>query len=288
MSEVLLSVASPGEIHWEPEGQLFDLSVEDDKATTYIEIKMWSSLSDNQFKRQVEFLNGKKSQGIYILLGTSWFEHTGRSINIKSKGKATRIGYEELIASLNELLNKLMVATGRSPEVYELALAYRNTVQEQYDSLKNAFTKEKEGKLFFYSLYWEIQKRLADLETAIYTVNNPGGEVYILNCSHWLPFSIGDITGELYYEVVNGRLCIKFYSESSTEDKYMVRERIRSATRKVFGNKYKIVDFGRLGEYMTACQVDYDFNDISKLDDSAKVFQDVANEFNSIIQEITS
>jgi len=281
----LVGVNAPQEILWEPERQLFDLGVVNNGHTTYLELKMWSGLSDSQRKRQIDYLTSKQCTGYYVLLGTSWFEHSSTNIERYSGGVVKKIGYEELINALNQLL----VTTGQSPEVYELALAYRNAVQEQHDSLKNAFTKGEGGKPFFYSLYWEIQKRLTGIETAIYTVNNPGGPVYILNCSNcWLPFSMGDISGELYYEVVNGRLCIKFYSEASTDDKYMIRKRIRSATRKVLGNKYKIVDSGRLGAYMTACQVDYDFNDISKLDDSAKVFQDVSNEFNSIIQEITS
>jgi len=180
-----------------------------------------------------------------------------------------------------------MVATGQSPDVYELALAYRNAIQDQFDKLKNAYTTGDGGKLYFYSLYWEIQKRLKDMETAIYTVNNPGGSVYILNSSDYcLPFSVGHLTGKLYYELVNGRLCIKFYSEASNNEKYTIRDHVRQAVRRVLVSKYQVVDSGRLGAYMTACQIDRDFCDISKLDESASVFQEVANEFNNIIKAI--
>jgi hypothetical protein len=181
MSQVLLNVTSPKHIHWEPEGQLFDLAVENNEATTYVELKMWSALSDNQFKMQVDFLKEKKSRGVYLLLGTSWFEHTQKSISDKSKGLATKIGYDELISALN----KLMAATGQPPEAYELALAYRNALQEQYNRIHTAYRSKQDEKLFFYAIYHEIQSRLTGMETSIYTVNNPGGPVYILNNSDY-------------------------------------------------------------------------------------------------------
>ena len=276
------SAASPA-VLWEPEGQLFDLAVVDGAKTTYIELKMWSGLSDSQQKRQHGFLLKNGGLGLYILLGTSWFEHSTDSIAGSFGGIATKTGYEEVISALN----RLMVAPGQSPDVYELALAYRNALQEQMDKLLTAFKTPDGSKLFFYSMYHEIQKRLKSVETAIYTVNNPGGPVYILNCSdHWLPFSIGQLAGELYYEVVNGRLCIKFHSEATDKDKYTIRDRVRKAIKGVLGQKYRIVDSGRLGAYMTACQIDHDFCDISALDESAAVFEDVANEFKNIIKAI--
>jgi hypothetical protein len=279
----LVGVTTAQSILWEPEGQLFDLGVVDGAKTRYLELKMWSALSDSQRKRQQDFLTNNKCPGYYVLLGTSWFEHSATSITRNSGGVAAKIGYGELIAALNQL----MITTGQSPEVYELALAYRNAIQEQFDKLKNAFTAADSSRICFYSQYWEIQKRLKNLETAIYTVNNQGGPVYILNSSdYWLPFSVGQISVDLYYEVVNGRLCIKFYAEASDADKYMIRDHVRQDIKSVLGQKYQIVDSGRLGAYMTACQIDHDFRDISKLDDSAAVFQDVANEFTNIIQAI--
>jgi hypothetical protein len=257
--------------------------VMDGAKTTYLELKMWSALPDSQRKHQQDFLAYNKCPGYYVLLGTSWFEHSATSITRNSGGIATKIGYDELIVALNQL----MIATGQSPDIYELALAYRNAIQEQFDNLRNAFTTADGSKISFYSLYWEIQKRLKDIETAIYTVNNQGGPVYILNSSdYWLPFSVGQIPGNLYYEVVNGRLCIKFYIEAPDSDKYMIRNRVRQAIKSVLGQKYQVIDTGRLGAYMTACQIDHDFCEISKLDDSAAVFQDIANEFNNIIQAI--
>jgi len=181
-----------------------------------------------------------------------------------------------------------MVATGQPPEVYELALAYRNAVQEQYDRIHNAYKSKDDLKLYHYSIYYEIQKRLKGMETSIYTVRNPGGLVYILNNSdYWLDFSVNQVAGKLYYEVVNGRLCIKFHVEAPNYIKYTMRDRVREAIKKVYGSDYRIVDSGKLGAYMTACQIDHDFNDIDKFDHSAQVFQDIAARFNQVIKEIS-
>lgn len=285
MSEVLLNVANhPKEIYWEPDGQLFDLAVEHDNTTTYVEIKMWSSLTDSQFKRQVAFLKEKKTRGVYLLLGTSWFERTEKSISDMSDGLASRIGYDELILSLN----KLMVTTGQPPEVYELALAYRNAVQEQYDRIHAAYRSKKDKKLFFYAIYHEIQTRLKGMETSIYTVANPGGPVYILNSSdYWLDLSYEGVAGQLYYEIVNGRLCIKFCIEAPNETKYKLRDKLREVIRKVYGADYKIVDSGRLGAYMTACQIEHDFTDIENFEESARIFSDVGSRLEKVLKGIS-
>jgi len=282
-SSFLLGISDVQSVIWEPERQLFDLEVQSKSKKGYIEIKMWSSLTESQFERQKDFLTKNSYIGYYILLGTTWFEYLSGDIENKSKGIATKIGYKELISALNSLI----ITPDQSADVYELALAYRNALQEQFSMIKNAYTTNDSGKLFFYSLYREIQKRIKNMNTSIYTVNNPGGSVYILNNSdYWKKFSIGNVSGELYYEVVNGRLCIKFYSEAEKKDKYMIRDRIRKAVKDVLSPKYKVIDTGRLGAYMTACQIDYDFTDIKKIDKSAVVFQDIANEFDKIIKQI--
>ena len=126
------------------------------------------------------------------------------------------------------------------------------------------------------------------METAIYTVNSPGGPAYILNNSdYWLEFSVDQVSGELYYELVNGRLCIKFHTEASNDIKYSIRDRVRNAVKKVYGSDYHVLDSGRLGDHMTACQIDHDFYDIEKFDLSAQVFQDIAVRFDQVIKAIS-
>jgi hypothetical protein len=180
-----------------------------------------------------------------------------------------------------------MIATGQSSEIYELALAYRNALHEQYNRIENAYKNKDDSKLYYYSIYHKIQSRLNGIETSIYTVNNPGGPVYILNnTEYWRNFQIGQMTGELYYEIVNGRLCIKFHTDVANDVKYIIRENVRKAIKNIFGSSYQVIDSGRIGAYMTACQIEHDFTDINKFDQSAEIFLDIASKFEEVIKSI--
>ncbi len=280
---VWLGMPAECQVLWEPERQLFDILASNNGKQLYIELKMWSSLGDDQFKRQVDFLIKNRSKAVYVLLGTSWFEHTSYKIMESSKGLAVKNGYEELLKALNSLL----VQPEQSPEVYELALAYRNSLQSQFNNLtKAAFNSSDKNRLFFYSLFWMLQKRFPKLQTAIYTVTNPGGQVYILNnpvCQH---VSVRGVVVQLYYEIVNDRLCIKFFTEVDSDKKLAIRRRLREASHSVLDKHYTVLDSGRLGAYMTVCQIDWDFSDVSKLDDSARVFSDIHHKLAKIAGQL--
>jgi hypothetical protein len=124
---------------------LFDLAVVDAAKTTYIELKMWSELSDNQRKRQHVLLLKSGSLACYILLGTLLFEHSTASINSGFGRLATKTGYDEVISALKQL----MVALDEPPDVYELALAYRNALHYQMDKLLTALKIANGSKLIF-------------------------------------------------------------------------------------------------------------------------------------------
>jgi hypothetical protein len=284
LPSLLVGINDSKHIEWEPQGQLFDLAVADDQRHAYIELKMWSSLTDSQIQRQQDFLASTKHSGIYILLGTSWFEFDSQRIQKVSKGASTRVGYDELI----DALNKLLITPGQSADVYELALAYRNALQDQFTQLKTAALSPKDrGKLYYYSLYWMLKEQLQGLKTAIYSATNPGGPVYILNNQEWYPVFVNGVSVELYYEVVNDRLCIKFFADTDDANKkYMVRDSIRRATHAVLDSKYSVIDTGRLGAYMTACQINHDIGDSLNLDKSAQIFRDVHIAFPQIVQAI--
>lgn len=271
------------DILWEPKKQLFDLAILSDPDDLYLEIKMWSVLSDDQISRQNTFLSKEQKKGVYVLFGTSWFEHTSALLEEKSNGRCTRIGYEELIDGLN----KLIIEPRQSSDVVELARAYRDSIQEQFDFLLNGLRQAKKDKIFYYSLYWSIQKKLGSLDTAIYTVNNPGGQVYILNNRKWYPVTINQTSVDLYYELVNDRLCIKFFAKAEDNDvRQKIRDVVRNKTHKVLDQKYHIIDSGRIGAYMTACQIDYDFSNINKIDESASLYKDIHDAMNEIAQGI--
>ena len=274
------------DILWEPENQLFDLGIASGHVNSniYIELKMWSNLGDNQKKRQSEFLENIKARGIYVLLGTSWFEVSSNDVAKFSSNLASKVGYLELI----DLLNQVIVTGTETPDILELALSYRISLEKQYQYITNAYKENDRTKLFWYSLYDQIRKYLHTTTGTIFTVNNPGGEVYILNDPNsWLSSNCNGIDIQLYYEVVNGRLCIKFYAETNdTDEKRSIRNSIRTAIHKVLDAKYNVVDAGRIGSYMTACQIEHDFSNISDIKKSSAIFDDIHSKMQSIVNEI--
>ncbi len=157
-------------------------------------------------------------------------------------------------------------------------MSYRNALHRQYEELiKVGEEKDSKGKIYFYSLYWRMKQRMS-LRFAICTVNNPGGEVYIFNDSEWHQAKIHDIAFELYFELVNGRLCIKVHPET---DDPIIRQDVRNRARQVIHQhldaRYTLYDRGRLGAYMTACELNHDFMDLAPLERSAAILTDVHN-----------
>lgn len=269
LPDLLVGVRRTQRTEWEPEGQLFDLGLSSDTSRVLLEIKMWSALTDGQLARQVEFLKTNGHRGGYVLLGTSWFEFDEAILGERTDGRGARLGYEQII----DALNRLLVAPGQSPDVYELALAYRNTLDSQFRKLKDACHSDSKDKLFYYSLFWLLKQELKELKTAIYTVNNPGGPVYILNNRSWESLNIDGTATDLYYEVVNNRLCIKLHADSKDGPTLRrVRKKVRDAAHAVLDEKFELVDAGRLGAYMTACQIEHDFSLLAHMDKSIEVF----------------
>jgi hypothetical protein len=279
-----LGISKECQIEWEPEKQLFDLLVSTSNSKIYIELKMGTTLGDSQFRRQLDFLKKNHSKAIYILLGTSWFEYSTGRIEQSSKDLACKVGYQELL----DALNKFLVELNQPPDVYEFALAYRNTLQTHFDKLTSAALKSSEkDKPFYYSLFWMLQQRLSNIVTDIYTVTNPGGPVYILNDSASHKITLKGVAVYLYSEIVNNRLCIKFYTDADDDKKTTIRKRLREACHLVLDNQFTVIDSGRLGRYMTACQIDIDPSDISKLDYTANVFSEIHDKLSNIAQRLS-
>lgn len=286
LPELLAAVQRTRRTEWEPERQLFDLGLSDGTSRVLLEIKMWSSLTDQQLGRQVAFLKARGHRGGYILLGTSWFEFDDAMLGERTEGLGTRLGYEQLI----DALNRLLIRPGQPPDVYELALAYRNALESQFTTLKNAAHSGREkDRLFYYSLFWLLKQELQEFKTAIYTVNNPGGPVYILNNQSWESLDLNGVTVHLYYEVVNDRLCIKFHA--TTEDvanRLHIRDAVRRAAHAVLDGQLKLVDTGRLGASMTACQVEHDFSLLADIDKAVAMFAAVGRSLRVIADRLRS
>ncbi len=268
----LLGFPNNARVEWEPESQLFDLRVKGESQQCLLEIKTWSTLSENQRTRQTQYLRSTNSKAVYVLLATSWFEHTHRQVEAFYPGATKKVGYEELI----DALQKLIADHDLESDLAELALAYRLALKSQFFRIKaQSFSSNSGSRLLHYSFYHVIQEKLSDIHTAIYTVNHPGGEVYILNNEDWQYPIINGTRVELYYELVNGRLCIKFFAGTASETKCSIRNIIRKAVRSTLIIDQPIIDSGRVGAYMTACQIEFNFLDLSKLEEALFLFRNV-------------
>jgi hypothetical protein len=118
-----------------------------------------------------------------------------------------------------------------------------------------------------------VQEQLRGIRTRIWFANNPAGGVAILNDIDWYPLVMSGVEVKLYHELVNGKLCIKFYAETKeAELKCKIRDRVRAALHGELGNQYILWDTGRVGEYMTACRVEHEHLDITNIERVAEVF----------------
>ena len=292
LGRFLLGIPQVQEVTWEPERQLFDLHVKGEHSQCFLEIKMWSLLGDNQLQRQRNFLFERNTAAGYILLGPSWFEHRQEFLHSRmnlTEGCVRKLGYEELIDSLR----KTLVSPCQQPDVAELVLAYKSALEEQYRKFldPHSWKDTPNQKLFYYSLYRLVQERLHGIiTTRIGFANNPSGGVATL--TDIVPHQSLEMFGvkvELYCELVNGRLSIKFHAETKEdESKYKIRDRVRGALREALGNRYTLKDSGRLGEYMTACQVEHVNLDTESIETVADVFITVHQAMPKITELVAS
>ena len=187
------------------------------------------------------------------MLGLSSFESNSRHIEQASGGLREKASYNELLVALNSLL----VSPDQATDVSELILHVPNALQLQFQKLTRAALDESErNQQFYYSLYGMLQQRMPSIETRIYTVVNRGGPVYILNNSAMFELQLDSVPVQIYYEIVNGIICIKFHAQSDDIDKRReIRTLIRQASHSVLEPKYTLIDSGRTGAYMIGIRI---------------------------------
>jgi len=69
---------------------------------------------------------------------------------------------------------------------------------------------------------------------------------------------------------------VKFSAATRDDNnKREIRQQVREATHRFLDGRCRVIDAGRLGDFMTACQIENDFTSIENLDRSARLFRDV-------------
>jgi hypothetical protein len=126
LSNFLPYTGAPRRCMREAEKQLYDLVVDPGPRATYLEIKTWTRLRPHQVQRQLEAL-GPEQKVHYLLLGKEATEWSHAAIGAETNGMSSKITYNEIITSLDEL-------TG-----LPVANAYRAALGEQRERIIHQF-----------------------------------------------------------------------------------------------------------------------------------------------------
>ncbi|MBK8656483.1 MAG: hypothetical protein IPN20_21805 [Haliscomenobacter sp.] len=182
---LLRATAEVGLVESEPQRGAFDLLVPlKDGTEYYLELKMWCELKEGQIKKQTQDLK-ENQHAVYLLLGRSRYEWSKE--RVEQYPKAKRLSYEELLHALERYLE-----LAASPELTELAGAYKEELEDQFRWLESAWktvsrTDKNMALPYYYSAYAAIQKKLPPgIPTRIFTATNQGGEIIFsrnLNCA---------------------------------------------------------------------------------------------------------
>lgn len=123
----------------EPDGGLYDLRIESESRTTVaeIEIKVWSPLTDYQIGRQIAAVRGD-TRVYYVLLGRTAMQWSRGKIEQATKGLGVKLGYDELIRALDDLLIEKPPTYIRQ-DIPELATSYRTALDEQRTRIQRSF-----------------------------------------------------------------------------------------------------------------------------------------------------
>jgi len=191
----------------EPVSKKFDIGLRKDQHLKWellIELKMWSSLSENQLKDQSQYLQKENIPGLHILLGTADIVHFTDAqydqILISSNQSSRKVGYLQLIDTLEKFTNQ------SEPSILvDLAKHYQ---------------------LAYYSLYHHIRQHLPGSKYPIKSVNNAaGGAIIMGDDASWISFSYENIQFQAYQEILNGTYMIRIWSKSA---KIWQRHQVRS------------------------------------------------------------
>lgn len=252
---------TPGKVTMEPLRGKFDLQVDFSNGTeVYIECKLMSGLSNSQLKNQKAWLEESENRrGIYFLLGTKDMDSPVNYIKEKSGAKSEKIGHEKLLRILDQFLE------GREEDGLAcMARSYRHAIASQWEQLTTNWTRKGEvhEHFYYYSFFWQMQKYLADIETRMYPVTNPGGTQYILNAQDtWAKVEHNSCKGELYLELINNLLCIRCrLDEGEYADKRAIRRRLIDYFRPRLEGKFLELENGdRVSKFMYIVRMRMDF-----------------------------
>lgn len=264
----------PVEVRREPYRGKFDLSVElKEGREMLIEMKMWSGLKDEQIDRQTAHLKEEDGrQGFYLLLGVSNYEYSPEMIVEKSEGLSRKLSYADLLRGLEALLNK----SPRSAIPDTLLEAYRDALIKQRDWLRDAWQHPEtvHRHFYLYSAYRQMQDLMPDISTRMFTGDRTAD--YILQTNDlWVPFEHGGAVGQVFLEVFNGELTIRFAPDQGDKDALRaVRQQLVNYVEQELGSRYSdMITQGRISKWMKIARLRLDFEAMG-IEGAVHAFQD--------------
>jgi hypothetical protein len=108
----------------QPDGGTFDLLAVIDGKSFYLEVKIWATLTESQFDRQVEHIKRKKAHGCYILF--TWADEKWPSDKVlkRSGNCCHKIDEKDLVKALKA------IDSFSRPEIAEIAVAYHSVLRD--------------------------------------------------------------------------------------------------------------------------------------------------------------
>ena len=247
-------------VHHEPERGCFDigLSVDDGERSVLIELKAEAHLTEKQFEAQGKLVaaSGGKASRAYILLGPAFFCWKGRL----KEAHLVLVGAKALCLSLEAVLEE----RGQGPD-RELASGYLAVLRRYQDShpVDGAYRSLKDWVESDFMRFYSEMLNAWGVPGKIYPVTHRGGQDLIMNATdEWLELKGTDFTGQIFWEVVNGKVRFKIHYVGPKDRRKRVRERCRQSFEEAarqFG--FEVRRIGRVGVDMTIIELKEDSRD---------------------------
>lgn len=258
----------------------------------FVEIKLRSTLYDNQIVSHRKFIEEQNAIAHYLLLGYSSFEYNQQDLEKEIHPNARRLSYEELESALEALLSNSNELAG----VKEIAVTYQQLLNQDRSRSRDTTSNKSNHRLHHYSVFSEIKKHLK-MNTRMY---DAGFSRIVLNPWDVLhsPVTINGLSGKLFFEIENSRVVFKFYVPS---DDLKIKDRLRELILEECTTAYPFLRFkkGRKPTklkpkdekkdypHFTACSTtSHDFADLSQIEKSAKFFTEIYDRFEGVRQRI--
>lgn len=239
----------------EPDRGFFDLKVTLRSGhSLWVEVKMWSGLSKQQYDKQVDFIRGRSGDlGIYILLGSSWIERTAEDM----QGDPVRwVSYPELSAALERIMRSDFTDILQR----ELAVIYLEALLTQHEGIRGMYRTlaSQPSQLAYYSYFQEMRAHLPDVRTGIYTEHKGTSQHIMHVLDLWLPIELDEGCGHLYLEIIDHEITIRFAHDKGNRS--LIRQRLLSHYLPLIQRiNPKAHAQGKASKYMRIVRMDLDY-----------------------------